>query len=230
MIIPFPGLGRPFSFAAARGTPTPMAETAAPQILRAYWDGLRRGAGRGALGRTGLPLRQAIDPRGLEPILSGTFLLERIAPGLARVRLAGMDLVDLMGMDVRGMPFSALFDPLSRPALGQALDRLFTGTEAVMIEADSARGLGKPALSGGLMLLPVEDDHGRPNMALGVWAPQGSPGRAPRRLTLRTVQYDALIAGHAAAARPSPHTLPRPALAAFRSTAVPHLRLVPSGG
>ena len=47
----------------------------------AYWT---------AIGGTGtVPRRSDLDPRGLGNILDQTFLLERIAPGLARVRLAG---------------------------------------------------------------------------------------------------------------------------------------------
>ncbi len=67
--------------------------------VRAYWEGLRVAGD--------LPRRDQIDPRGIAGALENTFLLERVAPGIARFRLAGMQLHDLMGMDVRGMPLSA---------------------------------------------------------------------------------------------------------------------------
>ena len=71
--------------------------------VRGYWEGLRKGSD--------LPRRDEIDPRGIVGALENTFLLERVAPGVARFRLAGMQLHDLMGMDVRGMPLTALIGP-----------------------------------------------------------------------------------------------------------------------
>ena len=57
--------------------------------LLAYWSGLQDG-------RT-VPKRADIDPRRIEGLLSDTFILERIAPGLARFRVAGANLAELMG-------------------------------------------------------------------------------------------------------------------------------------
>lgn len=64
--------------------------------LRAYWDELRQGRA--------VPTRADVQPAGIGDGLDYAFILERIAPGAARFRLAGRHLVDLMGMEVRGMP------------------------------------------------------------------------------------------------------------------------------
>ena len=99
------------------GGPTDGGEAAMRAMLeevRAYWQGLRVG--------DALPLRDQIDPRGLRGALHGAFLIERIAPGIGRLRIAGMNFTDLLGMDGRGMPLSALFDPMSRARLGTLLD------------------------------------------------------------------------------------------------------------
>ncbi len=69
----------------------------------AYWTALLTGRG--------VPMRSQIDPRGLENILEYTFILERIAPGLARYRLAGSHLNNLAGMEVRGMPLTTFLNP-----------------------------------------------------------------------------------------------------------------------
>ena len=61
-----------------------------------------------------MPLRSEIDPRGLKGALEYCFVLERIAPGLARLRVAGSHLGDLMGMEVRGMPITAFYDENGR--------------------------------------------------------------------------------------------------------------------
>ncbi|MEM1421046.1 MAG: PAS domain-containing protein, partial [Pseudomonadota bacterium] len=53
-------------------------------LVEAYWEGLR--AGRL------VPRRADVDPRGIDQALEYSFILERIAPGMARFRLAGMHL------------------------------------------------------------------------------------------------------------------------------------------
>ncbi|MCB2111761.1 MAG: PAS domain-containing protein, partial [Rhodobacteraceae bacterium] len=83
-----------------RDTVVPFAQTRSCMrfhsisVVRAYWEALR--AGRE------VPYRSEIDPRGIESALEHTFVLERIAPRIARFRLAGVHLCDLMGMEVRG--------------------------------------------------------------------------------------------------------------------------------
>ena len=106
MVIRFGGKGR------TGGLLTGLAE------VRAYWEGLRTGAG--------LPRRNQIDPRGMADCLDKVFLIERIAVGHARFRLAGMALNDVMGMDVRGMPFSTLFEPVARTRVTHELEQVFT--------------------------------------------------------------------------------------------------------
>ena len=49
--------------------------------LRSYWDGLRQGRA--------VPMRTDVQPAGIGRGLDFAFILERIAPGAARFRLAG---------------------------------------------------------------------------------------------------------------------------------------------
>ena len=105
--------------------------------VRAYWEGLRQG--------TDLPRRDDIDPRGIAGALENTFLLERVAPGIARFRLAGMQLHDLMGMDVRGMPLSSLIEPQGRSRMAEALEAVFAGPGALEMSLEGERGHRSPA-------------------------------------------------------------------------------------
>ena len=57
-----------------------MFETAVEKI-RTYWESLRI--------EGDIPLRAAVDPRGIEAALEFAFMVERVAPGVARLRLAG---------------------------------------------------------------------------------------------------------------------------------------------
>ncbi|MEL6207154.1 MAG: PAS domain-containing protein, partial [Pseudomonadota bacterium] len=85
--------------------------------LEDYWHSLR--------GNRIVPARSEVDPRRIENALEYAFIVERIAPGMARFRLAGMHLNDLMGMEVRGMPLTAFFDPDARKRVSAAMERVF---------------------------------------------------------------------------------------------------------
>ena len=155
------------------------------QQVRAYWEALRDN------GR--LPLRSAIDPRGLATALEQVFLIERIAPGHARFRLAGNLFHDLMGMDVRGMPFSTLLDPVARQRLQPVLEDVFTDATALHLGLEAERGLGRPALSGRMLLLPLRETGDEPMMALGVLAVSRTVGRASRRFGLGSLRNEAIF-------------------------------------
>jgi hypothetical protein len=182
--------------------------------VRAYWEGLRTGAA--------LPRRDQIDPRGIAGALGQVLMLEQVAAGMARIRLGGATLTDLMGMEVRGMPLSALFDPMARAGLERVLAQVFTGAVAATLVLEAERGLGRPTLSGRMLLLPLLGDDGQPDLILGCVALDGGIGRTPRRFHIARVVTDAL---NAAAKVPAfaeatvPYTAPKFA---------PYLRLVKS--
>lgn len=152
------------------------AEQTALRDFEAYWTGMRRGGD--------VPRRSDIDPRGIEPLLSNAFIVERIAPGLARLRIAGSHLSDLMGMEVRGMPISAFLNPADRDALSQHMVRLFDEPAMVRLRLNAAGSSGAPALDGTLMLLPLRSDLGDISRALGCLVTSGHIGRAPRRFSI----------------------------------------------
>lgn len=164
---------------AKNGTAQMMPTAVAPSPLaqmRAYWEGLRVA--------DAIPARSQIDPRGIGDILSRAFLLERIAPGIAQFRIGGMDLADLMGMEVRGLPFSTLFGPASRAQLANKMESVFQTPAILMMDLTAERGLVRPALSAQILILPLSDDRGTISMALGCLSAQGKAGRMPRRFDL----------------------------------------------
>jgi hypothetical protein len=144
--------------------------------VRAYWEGLREAGA--------LPERDKIDPRGIAGALESAFLLERVAPGIARFRIAGMQVHDLMGMDVRGMPISALFEPAGRSRLSDALEGVFATPAVLELWLEAERGIGRPALEGRLIVLPLTGMKGETDLALGCLAMEGAFGRAPRRFAI----------------------------------------------
>ena len=192
--------------------------------VRAYWEGLRTA--------TSLPLREAMDPRGMAGALEVTFLVERIAPGIARFRLAGMQVADLLGMDVRGMPLSSLFDPAGRTRLTGPLEGLFRDGVALDIWLEAERGVGRPAMEARMLLLPLVSTRGVTDLALGCLAVEGVTGRAPRRFAISALLNEPV----AVASRVGPVRELAEDQAAFvpqdtnrPARGRPHLRLVKTG-
>ncbi|RLL70997.1 PAS domain-containing protein [Paenirhodobacter hankyongi] len=166
--------------------------------LRAYWEALRRGRL--------VPARADVDPRGIERALEYAFILERVAPGMGRFRLAGMHLNDLMGMEVRGMPLTALFAPQGRKHVTEALEAVFDEPAIADLRLVSEGALGRPRLEARLLILPMKSDLGDITRALGCLVAEGdSFGRPPRRFEVLAAHVEPVLAG-----APTPGPLPLP--------------------
>lgn len=165
---------------------TTMQHSAISQ-LEAYWHGLR--AGRV------VPNRSDVDPRGIDRALEFAFVLERIAPGMARFRLAGMHLNDLMGMEVRGMPITSFFVPDGRRQISDALEHVFEEPSIARLHLVAERGIGKPQNDAEMIILPLKSDLGDISRALGCLVCEGDIGRTPRRFTIEEISVEPLIAG-----------------------------------
>lgn len=155
--------------------------------VEAYWDGLRNGRP--------VPARADIDPRGMQSSLEFAFILERIAPGVARFRLAGMHLTDLMGMEVRGMPLTAMFVPESRAKISEALEAVCENPQITTITLKGERGIGRGSLDAQLLLCPLKSDLGDVNRILGCLQSKGDIGRQPRRFEAVETVSRALFGG-----------------------------------
>jgi hypothetical protein len=201
--------------------------------VRAYWEALRGGRL--------VPERSDVDPRGIERVLSHAFILERVAPLVSRFRLAGSHLNDLLGMEVRGMPFTSFFTPASRTRMTEETEAVFQGPHVAEIVLAGETSIGKPVLDARLLLLPLRSDLGDVTRALGCLVSEGTIGRAPRRFDVVRTTRLRIVAGlptgdatpaPAALGSPSPVGLAEaPAPFAGRPVAAPargrpHLRLV----
>lgn len=148
--------------------------------VEAYWNALR--------GPRLLPARAEIDPRGIEAALEYTFILERIAPGMARLRIAGSHLSDLMGMEVRGMPLSSFVASEGRRELADTLEEVFQRPAVAELRLTSEGGFDKPAMDARLLLMPLKSDLGDVSRVLGCLVARGTIGRAPRRFDIAGIQ------------------------------------------
>ncbi|WP_323782468.1 PAS domain-containing protein [Thalassovita sp.] len=146
--------------------------------LDAYWTALK--------GTRDMPARSDVNPRGIEGALSHTFVLERIAPGTARIRLAGQRLKDLMGMELRGMPLTALISLSDRARMEQLIDQVCTCPGIGQITLYAEQGFGRPSIEARMKLWPLTDAQGRPKRVLGGMSFRGAIGTAPRRFMIET--------------------------------------------
>jgi hypothetical protein len=163
---------------------TPMS---AMRQAEAYWTALRRG--------DDIPSRSQIDPRGLENILSQTFILERVAPGIARFRLAGQKVNEMAGMEVRGMPITAFFTPDARKQLSAALEHMFEAPAIVELELQTEPSRLRGRREARMLLLPLRSDLGDVSRALGVFVSEGNPTGTSQRFTVSSIEMRTISQG-----------------------------------
>ena len=195
----------------------------------AYWSALRDG--------TAVPRRSQIDPRGLENILEYAFIIERIAPGVARFRLAGHHLNDLTGMELRGMPLTALFTPAARSQTSVVLEHMFDAPCMVEMNLREETKRGNAPTEARMLLLPLENDVGEVTRALGVLVAETGAGYTPKRFdvmdtALRPVTGPVIPQPHPDMADGPAKSAQNPDIPGFAETQEPvagartHLRLV----
>lgn len=158
--------------------------------VEAYWEALR--------GSRLMPNRAEIDPRGIEQALEYSFIVERIAPGIARLRIAGSHLSDLMGMEVRGMPLTSFITPGSRRQVSDILEEVFETPATCTLDLVSEKGPGMPALEARILLMPLKSDLGDVSRILGALVSVGETGRSPRRFDVARTALRPIVAGVAA--------------------------------
>ncbi|MEM8775470.1 MAG: PAS domain-containing protein [Pseudomonadota bacterium] len=147
-----------------------------------YWQRMRRGQD--------VPLRTEIDPRGIEGLLSNAFIAEKVTPGLARMRVAGTHLSNLLGMEIRGMPVSSLIEPDHRNNLSDAIVELFERPARLQIELTSKGSYNAPPMQGTMLILPLRSDLGDISRALGCLVTTGEIGKGPRRFEITDIQIN----------------------------------------
>ncbi|WBU61366.1 PAS domain-containing protein [Paracoccus albus] len=167
----------------------PVSADRVVSAIRSYWDSLRRGRA--------VPERTDVEASGIRTVLDFAFILERIAPGAARFRLSGRHLIDLMGMEVRGMPVCSFLNPDSRGRLSDVLETVFKGPQIADIALHSRAAYGRPELRGRMLFLPLRSDLGDVTRALGCLVSEGTIGRGPRRFDILTETVFPVIEGAA---------------------------------
>ena len=194
--------------------------------VEAYWNRARGGRL--------VPLRSEIAPAGLDTLLEHVFILERIADRLARFRVAGRAMTDLVGMEVRNMPLSAVFEPTARAGIAEAVGAMFAEPATARLDLAFETGFGRPALRGEMLLLPLRSDFGDITRALGAISLSGPVGRAPRRPGIAGCEMRSLtgyadfgpVAPRARPGTPTAETTPQGLAGRTGGARSPYLKLV----
>lgn len=171
--------------------------------LETYWESLRDG--------NLVPGRMQFDPRVIERALSNTFVAERVARNVVRIRVAGTELNTLLGMDVRGMPITAFFDPAAREDISRGLQAMFDTPCKTILDLSSPARLGRRAIRARLILLPMRDIQGEINRVVGCLETIGGATTSPRRFNVDRVKTEELFAASGdGILRPSRSDVKRP--------------------
>lgn len=170
--------------------------------LRAYWEALR--------GSRQMPARSEFDPRGIEDTLACTFVAEKVAPSVARIRVAGSVMNEALGMDVRGMPITAFFDPASREALCEAVRDVLTSPAIVEVDLSARRSFGRKPIRARMLLLPMSDAEGGITRVVGCLDIQGGLGKTPRRFQVCALRRTAVFGDEPISTAPQQLFKPRP--------------------
>lgn len=127
-------------------------------LLYDHWDSLR--AGRLA------PFRAEINPRAFSPALEHMFILETLGPDDIRIRLAGMRLCEMMGMEVRGKPAVSMMRTDSRAQLARVM-RQVTSTPSMAEFTLRAYDFSNAEFDASMLLLPLRSDFGTIDRMIG---------------------------------------------------------------
>ncbi|SDX50091.1 PAS domain-containing protein [Roseicitreum antarcticum] len=209
----------------------PSAGVQVPPVIgdvMAYWGRLRLGA------EGGIPARAAVDPKEIGAHLGQVFIAALTTPRVARLRIVGAGISDLMGLDPRGMALCALFAQPARQELRDAFAQVASGAR-VLLPLQSEPLPGQPRLTAVMALMPLRAADGAVTQILGVIGVNGTPGAFPRKLGLASTR---IVAGgtHRPADTPTglasvPSEAPRAALNAQPATPRPQLvRPAPMAG
>ncbi|MCC5974329.1 MAG: PAS domain-containing protein [Rubellimicrobium sp.] len=155
--------------------------------LERYWHVLR--------GRDRLPVRTDVDPARIDRALPFSFIGERLAPGVVRMRVAGQQLNSYLGMEARGMPLSVFFTPESRDILAMQVDRVFDMPAIIALPLVTPRRLLRRSLRGWLLLLPLRGSKGVVDRTLGAIALDSAAPSSAQRFDIspdRPVRCDPL--------------------------------------
>ena len=156
--------------------------------LKSYWDRLR--AGRVA------PYRAEIDPRQFESALENMFIIEKLGPDHMRIRLAGMKICEMMGMEVRGMQPGYLIDEVDRVRFDRLLNVVMAEPAVVELRLVAHNRAGTYHAT--MLLMPLRSDFGDINRVIGCTSGEAELYAPPLAFVIEDVAVTPVEPSHSA--------------------------------
>ena len=153
------------------------------QTLRSHWESLRINGG--------IPLRADIDPRQIPDVLDSLFIFERLNPQDVRVRIAGLTLCEMMGMEVRGQSPLSFFDDSTRRRFAAVVADVMDRPTTARLGLDTVDKMGNEARAE-MILLPLRSDFGDVTRLIGCVTGPAEGFTAPMRFHVRNVDMETL--------------------------------------
>jgi hypothetical protein len=151
--------------------------------LRSHWESLRINGE--------LPLRADIDPRQIPDVLDSLFIFEHLNPQDVRVRIAGLTLCEMMGMEVRGQSPMSFFDDSTRRRFAAVISDVMGRPTIARLGLDTVDKMGNEARAE-MILLPLRSDFGDVSRIIGCVTGPAEGFTAPMRFHVRNVDMEAL--------------------------------------
>lgn len=125
--------------------------------LLSYWQRLR--------GDRPAPYRSEVDPRSMDCDIGNVFIIEVLDDGTERFRVAGSQVINTFGMELRGVPVRAILDVSAREGVATLISE--TLATAAIGYARLCPGVGGSELWE-MLLLPLRSDSGKLDRVLGM--------------------------------------------------------------
>jgi hypothetical protein len=136
------------------------------RALFAYWNKVR--------GDRTTPRRFEIEPRKISAILASTFILERIDAEAYRYRLAGTQVCEMVGAELRGTNFLDGWSASDRLSLVRHLAALSKQGAVETIHMEAAP-MARPSTPFEMLLLPMRHTGDKIDRVLGAFCPLDPP-------------------------------------------------------
>lgn len=197
---------------------TPNAhQYSAQYLVDAHWFAIRYGAD--------IPKRADITAAALDDALEYLILLERPEVGPLRLRIGGMSICDMIGQDVRGLPFRALFTPECQTDLEALVTQSLIQPAFIDVPV-AGETLNGQIVPGMMSLRPLRDGAGAVTRAIGTLIFRSDMSSITG---VRLQLGEALLTDIADLEEATPHTPPMIQTAVLRGTETPALYAIEGG-
>ncbi|MGD9481500.1 PAS domain-containing protein [Shinella sp. G-2] len=143
-------------------------QTKAATALYDYWTRQR--------GERAVPLRSAIEPADIAPILPDVFILESGRLHAPRFRLAGTRFCAQFGLELKGAGFDALFAADQRGRIAKIAENVMTRATPAILAVQLVDGVLETT-EAEILLLPLATKGRTADRIIGTFAPL--PGQRP---------------------------------------------------